>query len=184
MGIRWDRNKKLMEAKEYGSGHRTGETARHYCEVIEGGECAISKGERPKDVNRVISQLQTGNSYWLMSYQGKVGQKKIRIPGVGGTMEESTGGECVFYGEKAGQNEGGNGAVSVSESVQHLMGGCGFFEGERLKWMKVTGKSWQNKELGTEQGANLVEQMVMLVRKKIKDFNWNPWVQGGNRVGV
>ena len=183
MGIRWERNRKLMEAKEYHGGNHTGETARHYCEVIEGGECEISKGERPKDVNRVLSQLQSGNSYWLVSYQGKVGQNKIRTPGAGGMVEEAVGGKCAFCGERARQSKGGIG-VTVSESVQHLMGERSFFEGERTQWMKVTGKIWQNKELGTEHGANLVEHMVLLVRKKIIELKWNPGVQGGSRVGA
>lgn len=177
MGIRWERNRKLMEAKEYDSGDRTGETARHYCEVVEGGECYISKGERPKGVNRVLSQLQTGNSYWLASYQGKIGEKKIRIPGVEGAMEEAIGGECPFCGERARQRKGGIG-VTVSESVEHLMGECSFFGGERSSWMKATGKIWQNENLGTEQGANLAEQMVTRVIKKIIEFKWNPWVRG------
>ena len=33
-------------------------------------------------------------------------------------------------------------------------------------------------ELGTEQGANLLEQMVMLVRKKRKELGRNPRVRG------
>ena len=70
------------------------------------------------------------------------------------------------------------------ESVQHLMGECSFFEGERSQWMKETGKIWQSKELGTDHGANLVERMVMLVREKIMQLKWNPWVQGGRREGV
>ena len=95
-------------------------------------------------------------------------------------MEEAIGGECPFCGERVRQRRGGSG-VTVSESVQHLMGECSFFGGDRLAWMKTTGKIWQNKDLGTEQGADLVEQMVTRVRKKMIEIKWNPWVRGEGR---
>ena len=66
-GIREQREKMLREAMMKTGERATGETARYYMEVREGGESEIGKGERERDVDRILGQLHTGNCYWLGS---------------------------------------------------------------------------------------------------------------------
>ena len=73
-GIREQREKMLREAMMNSGERATGETARYYMEVKEGGESEIGKGDRERDMDKILGQLHTGNCYWLGSYKKRYWQ--------------------------------------------------------------------------------------------------------------
>merc|ERR1719369_1512555 len=92
--IREQREMMLREATMNTGERATGETAKYYMEVREGGESEIGKGDRDRDVDRILGQLQTGNCFWLGSYRNRNWDRKRK--GEGELLKKMLGRKCPF----------------------------------------------------------------------------------------